>query len=94
MAERTYAPSRAALLRERGKEAATFAWICAFVLVPAFLWCWLSYVGTAPDERVSSVTVLTGIVGVIATVLFGAAAATSMILGSLSEAERAAASDG
>ncbi len=93
MGERTYAPSRAALLGERGKEAATFAWICAFVGIPAWLWCVLSYGSTDPGEPVSALTLLAGVVGVIATVLFAAAAGSSFVLGALADAERASAAD-
>ncbi len=89
MSQSSYRPSRAALLSDRGKEAATFAWICAFVGVPAWLWCVLSYGSTDPGERIGAGTVLAGAIGVIATALFASAATASMVLGTLSEAERA-----
>ena len=61
----TGSDSRARLLAERGREAATFAWVCVFVLIPAWLWCWLSYQSLADDERVGSGTVLAAALGVV-----------------------------
>jgi hypothetical protein len=81
--------ARSRLLSQRGKEAATFAWVLAFVMIPAWLWCWLSYASVDPGERVGGGTVLAGAVATIATVLFAAATAASYVLGALSDAERA-----
>ena len=81
--------ARARLLSQRGKEAAAFAWILAFVMVPAWLWCLLSYVSVDPEERVGGGTVLAGAIATVATVLFAAAIAASYVLGALSDAERA-----
>jgi hypothetical protein len=89
MSQAQFQPTRAALLSVRAREAATFAWICAFVGVPAWLWCWLSYLSLDAEERVGGGTVLAGGIAVIATALFAAAAGASMVLGTLAEAERA-----